>query len=82
MDMSNTRMRPAVGLLLSRRRDGALATVVAVELCVPSVSRPGVYGKTLVTVRYLDPAVAQAVGGDAAGDLAWFRSHFTTKGVS
>lgn len=65
-----------MGRDVARKRDGAIGRVVDVALAVPQVARPGKWGKTIVTVRYRDEAVRREVGGDATGDLGWFRSHF------
>ena len=65
-----------VGLALVRKSDNARGTIVARALAVSSFSRPGVYGKVVVTVRLDDAGKRASAGGDMVGDLGWLRSHF------
>lgn len=59
-----------VGTKVTHKYDGRTGTVVARELAVSPLPRPGVYGLTIITIRY------DAGGFDATGDLGWFRSTF------
>ena len=65
-----------VGVRVTRKRDGAPGVVVNRSLCVPSVAHPGIYGKTVLSIRLDDAALAAAAGGDMVGDLSWFTSCF------
>jgi hypothetical protein len=68
--------RVDVGTLVVRKRDGATGRVVDRRLAVPSVAHPGIYGKTLLSVRLDDTDLRKAAGGDMVGDLSWFASNF------
>lgn len=74
--MKRFRADDLTGRHVARKRDGAIGEVIAVDLAVPSRAHPGVWGKTVITIHYQDQLVQDAVGGDATGDLSWFRSHF------
>lgn len=71
-----TRTFVDVGCQVQRKRDGATGVVVGRALAVPSVAMPGIYGKTVLTIRLDDPALRQAAGGDQTGDLSWFVSNW------
>ena len=65
-----------VGMVVRRKRDNARGVVVSQETSVPSVAHPGVYGKTIVSIRLDDPELRQSAGGDMTGDLSWLKSNF------
>lgn len=66
-----TKLLPTdIGTKVTHKYDGRTGTVIGRELAVSSLPRPGVYGQTIVTVRY------DSGGFDATGDLGWFRSSF------
>ncbi len=65
-----------VGVRVTRKRDGAPGVVVERYLTVPSVAHPGIYGKTVLSIRLDDAELARMAGGDMAGDLSWFASNF------
>lgn len=69
-------MKFDIGMRVQRKRDGAVGSIVGWKLAVPSVAHPGVYGKTIVTIRLDDAALRAAAGGDMTGDLSWARSNF------
>ena len=65
-----------VGTKVERKRDRAMGAIIKRELCVPSVSHPGIYGKTIVTVRLDNADWNRQAGGDQVGDLGWLKSNF------
>jgi hypothetical protein len=65
-----------IGTKVTGKWNGRTGTVVDRSLSVPSVAHPGIWGKTVVTVRFNDG------GFDATGDRGWFRSNFRTGGTS
>ena len=70
-----------IGERVARKRDGATGVIVGRTLVVPSVAHPGIYGKTVVSVRLDDTELAAKVGGDMDGDLGWLRSYFAVRKV-
>ena len=69
------RLGTDVGTRVERKYTGRVGIIVKHELSVSSFSRPGVYGQTVVTIRWADD---DGIGGpmETTGDLGWFRSNF------
>ncbi len=65
-----------IGQRVERKRDGAAGVIVARSLAVPSVAHPGIYGKTVVSIRLDDQTLRANAGGDMVGDLSWLKSNF------
>jgi hypothetical protein len=65
-----------VGTRVERKRDKAQGAIVDRSLVVPSVAHPGIYGKTVLSIRLDDPQLRHNAGGDMVGDLSWFTSNF------
>jgi len=67
-------MKPAKGLVVIRKRDGATATIVGrSEMFTRGVRFPF---KTIVEVLLDDEALRLRAGGTMSGDLGWLRSEF------
>jgi hypothetical protein len=67
--------RVDVGTRCQRKCDGAAGVIVNRTQAATSRPLPGVYGKTLLSVRLDDETLRAA--GDMTGDLSWFTSNFT-----
>jgi hypothetical protein len=68
--------QPHIGMKVIRKRDGATGIVTERSLCVPTVAHPGIYGKTIISVRLDDANLNRQAGGDQVGDLGWLKSNF------
>ena len=69
-------MNNSIGTKVIRKRDGATGMIVNRTLCVPSVAHPGIYGKTIVSIRLDNADWNSQAGGDQVGDLSWLKSNF------
>ncbi len=69
-------MKTDIGTKVVRKQDGATGVIIERSLCVPSVAHPGIYGKTIVSVRLDNADWNRQAGGDQVGDLGWLKSNF------
>lgn len=71
-----TEMKSDIGTKVIRKRDGATGTIVSRSLSISSIAHPGIYGKTIVSVRLDNADWNGQAGGDQVGDLGWLKSYF------
>jgi hypothetical protein len=69
-------MRSDIGTRVVRKRDSATGVITSRVLSVSPVSRPGVFGQTVVGVTLDDAALRAAAGGEMVGELGWLKSNF------